>query len=542
MTTSAPSERIDIGALVVARLRSEGVEVIFTVPGEQLDPIFRALAQSGIRVVHTRHEQAAALMAFGYARTTGRTGVFVVISGPGVLNSVTGLATAYAGDARVLCIAGQIATPLVDRGLGIPHEIPDQLGMLERVTGWTARVESADTAIATLDEAFRRLADDRPRPIALEIPTDVLVAQVSTPAERRPTSTTLRTIDHAQVSAARELLADAQRPVIFVGSGARAATDEVRQLAALLLAPVTTELGGRGVVSDLDALSIPLAVAHDVWAEADVVLAVGTRLLRPQVEWGTDGLRVVRVDLDPVEIHRVATPEVALVGDAAELLGAVLDGMDPVAEREEWWQRIDRARRAVDERQSVIEPQVHWVRAIREALPDDGFFVDEMTQVGYAARLALPVLEPSTYVLPTYVGALGFGFATALGVKVAHPDRAVVSISGDGGFTYTLPELATAVQHGIGVVAVVFNDQCYSNVARSQEKFLAQTIGTDLHNPDFVALAESFGAVGVLARTPEELRSEIEKALVRDDIPTVIEVPVGAMPNVWQLIRLPRVR
>lgn len=537
-----PSELIDVGALLVDRLSSEGVDVVFTVPGEQLDPVFRALARSEIRVVHTRHEQAAALMAYGYARTTGRVGVFIVISGPGLLNSTTGLATAYAGDARVLCIAGQIASPMVNRGFGVPHEIPDQLGVLERVTGWAARVESADTASAIFDEAFRHLTDDRPRPIALEIPTDVLAAQVGTASEHELTVTTERYIDHHLLAAAQELLATAERPIIFVGSGARAAASEVGQLATLLNAPVTTELGGRGVVSDLDPLSIPLAVAHEVWAEADVILAIGTRLLRPQVEWGIDGLCIVRIDLDFDEIRRLTTPEVALVGDASEVLSAIISGLQPAAERSNWWQRIDVARRTVDAQHAVIEPQLQWVRALRDALPDDGFFVDEMTQIGYAARLRFDVLQPSTYVLPTYVGALGFGFATALGVKVAYPDRAVVSISGDGGFLYTAAELATAVQHNIGVVAVVFNDSSYSNVARSQEKFLAQTIGTDLHNPDFVALAKSFGAVGVRAFDPGELRAEIANALDRHGSPTVIEVPVGIMPNVWPMIRLPRVR
>lgn len=526
---------------IVSRLLDEGVEVVFTVPGEQLDAIFGALAGSGIRVVHTRHEQGAALMAYGYARSTGRVGVFVILSGPGVLNSTTGLATAYAGDAKVLCIAGQIATPLLDRDLGIPHEIPDQLGVLVSVTGWAARVTTPGAITSLLGEAFHRLERDRPRPVALEIPVDVLAAGVADP-EPWTAPPARRPPDPRTVAAARKALAEARTPLIFVGSGARGATAEITEIAERLQAPVTTELGGRGVVSDEHPLSLFLPAAHRLWPEVDVVLAVGTRLLRPQVEWGIEGLRIIRVDLDEREIHRVASPEFPLVGDAAETVRALLDGLAPVPEREEWLAKVARARGDTDAEIAKLSPQIDYVRALRAALPEDGFFVDEMTQVGYIARVAFPVLHPSTYVLPTYVGALGFGFATALGVKIANPDRAVVSISGDGGFLYTSSELATAVQQGIGVVAVVFNDGSYYNVKRSQRKFMESTIATELHNPDFVRFAEAFGAFGARAHNPDELVTEIEKALARPRIPTVIDVPVGDMPNPWPYIRLPRVR
>ncbi|OJF14366.1 thiamine pyrophosphate-dependent enzyme [Couchioplanes caeruleus] len=532
---------MNVAEHIVARLVEEGVDVVFTVPGEQLDPIFGALAGTGIRVVHARHEQAAALMAFGYARTTRRVGVFTVISGPGVLNSTVGLATAYAGDARVLCLTGQIATPLFGRDLGVPHEIPDQLGVLQSLTAWAARVEKPGGVTSALDEAFHRLRHDRPRPLAIEVPTDVLAAEVASgdswvaPPVREPA-------DPRAIEAARAVLAGARAPIVFVGSGARGAAAEITELAMRIKAPVTTELGGRGIVSDEHGLSVSLPVAHRLWPHADVVLAVGTRLYRPQVEWGVEGLRIIRVDLDEEEIQRVSAPAVALVGDAAEVVRALLDGLAHVEDRQEWLATTAEARRGLDAEIAGLTPQVDYLRAIRSALPDDGFFVDEMTQVGYVARLAFPVREPSTYVLPTYCGALGFGFATALGVKIAHPGRAVLSISGDGGFLYTAAELATAVQHGIGVVAVVFNDGSFSNVERSQLKFMESTIGTDLRNPDFVRFAEAFGAVGVRANDPEELRTEISRALARTQTPTVIEVPVGEMANPWPWIRLPRVR
>ncbi len=532
---------MNVAEHLVARLVAERVEVIFTVPGEQHDPLFRALAGSGIEVISTRHEQGAALMAYGYARSSQRVGVCLLLSGPGVLNATTALMTAYAGDCRVLCIAAQIPTSVLDRGLGFPHEIPDQLAVLRGVTGWAARVESPNRITSVLDETFHRLSSGRPRPVAIEIPVDVLGGQVDAPQAWSPPPAPPGP-SAAAIETARNLLARAQAPLIFVGSGARGARAQVAALAELLNAPVTTELGGRGVLSDEHELAISLPVAHRLWPAADVVLAVGTRLFRPQVEWGIEGVQIIRIDLDEAEIHRVRSPTVALVGDAAALLGAVSAELAPAGERPQWTAAIATARQSVDGELGRLTPAIDFVRALRRALPQDGFFVDEMTQVGYVARVAFPVVHPSTYVLPTYVGALGFGFATALGVKRAYPGRAVLSISGDGGFLYTGVELATAVQHGIAVVAVVFNDGSFGNVKRSQEKFLNPTIGTQLHNPDFVAFAQAFGAVGARARDPDELTAEIAKGWARPRTPTVIEVPVGPMPNPWPLIRLPRVR
>ena len=455
MQPPAPGQNIvNVAEQLVRRLIDAGVDVVFTVPGEQLDAIFLALADSGIRVIHARHEQAAALMAYGYARSTQRLGVYLVISGPGVLNSTTGLVTAYAGDCRVLCIAAQIPTQLLDRGLGIPHEIPDQLGVLRTITGWAHRLDDPSEAAKVFDEAFYRLHHHRPRPVALEIPADVLTSQTTSTASEF-TAPPPALPDLQAIKTARIVLAGARCPVIFVGSGARGAAPEINELAERLKAPVTTELGGRGIVSDEHELAITLPAAHRLWPHADVVLAVGTRLLRPQVEWGIDGLQIIRIDLDPEEIHRVASPAVPIVGDAAEVLRALLEGLTPVGNRVEWLTKVAEARQAINAQIATLTPQIDYVNAIRSALPRDGFFVDELTQTGYVARVALTVMEPSTYVLATYVGALGFGFAASLGVKVAHPGRAVVSISGDGGFLYAAAELATAIQHEIGVVAIV---------------------------------------------------------------------------------------
>jgi acetolactate synthase-1/2/3 large subunit len=542
MTDTTGAGAQSVAERIADRLAEEGVDVVFTVPGEQMDALFGALSRAGVRIVHTRHEQAAAFMAYGYARSTGRIGVHVCIPGPGVLHSTAGLALGYSGDARMLCLAGQIATSAIGRGYGVPHEIPDQLGILRSLTGWAERIETPRRIEAVLGEAFQRLRQDRPRPIAVEIPADVLIANVQDPD---PWSATVpdRTLDPAALELARSLLARAEAPLIFVGSGAREAAPELTRLAELLQAPVTSEMGGRGVVPDDHELAVSLPVAHRLWPRVDVVLAVGTRLMRPQVQWGLDErLKVIRIDLDPEEIERVATPTVGIVADAAEAVRALLDGLPASNERKAWRLATEEARRDIEVEVAQLVPQVGYLTAIRAALPADGFFVDELTQIGYAARIAYPVLRPYTYVISTYQGGLGFGFATALGVQVANPGKPVLSVSGDGGFLYTGNELATAVLHRIPVVAVVFNDGSFANIARSQRDLFGTTVATDLHNPDFVRYAEAFGAHGVRAESAEDLKQQIAAAFARGDLPTVIEVPVGEMPSPWALIRLPRVR
>ncbi|MCV7225261.1 thiamine pyrophosphate-dependent enzyme [Mycolicibacterium komossense] len=526
---------------VVAALVAEGIEVIFTVPGEQHDPLFRALAPTNIRIVQTRHEQSAAYMAYGYARSTGKPAVFMVISGPGVLNSTAALATAYAANARVLCIAAEIPTHFIGRGIGVPHEVPEQLAILDNLTGWSARITDPADTEAYVGQAFHRLKHGRPRPVAIEIPTDVMESTVT---ERRPWtggSTTNRTDPAAVVAAVRELAA-ARAPLVYVGSGATTAGPEIRELAERLQAPVVADVGGKGILDDRHPLSISQPVAHRLWRSIDVVLAVGTRLRRPFAEWGTEGLTIVRIDIDNDEMHRICAPAVPVLGDAATCMRALLANLPPVGDRAAWSDEICAARRDIGAELARLQPQVGFLQAMRDALPDDGILVDELTQVGYTARVAFPVLQPSTYISSTYFGALGFGFATALGVKIAHPQREVLSLSGDGGFLYTGNELASAVQHGIGVVAVVFNDSCYANVDRSQRRHMSAGLGTALHNPDFPLFAESFGAVGVRVNDADGLRTEIEKGFTRSHIPTLIEVPVGPMPNPWPFIRLPKVR
>ena len=280
-----------------------------------------------------------------------------------------------------------------------------------------------------------------------------------------------------------------------------------------------------------------MTTAYDYWGKADVVLAVGTRLQRPLQSWGYDDeLKVIRVDIDAQEFERIAPPAVSILADAGEALAALIPAVEqratrPASRRDE----MMALKAEADAQYTRLEPQMSYVRLIREELPDDGFYVEEMTQVSYVARTAMPFYAPKTCVTTGYQGTLGWGFATALGVKVANPDKPVVSVTGDGGFLFTATELATAVQHGIATVTLVFNDGAYGNVRRMQrDQYAGRVIASELRNPDFVKMAESFGARGLRAHTLDELRAAMRRGF-EADAPTVIDIPVGEMPAPWHL-------
>lgn len=534
------------GEAIVKSLLTHEVNTLFALPGVQNDYLFNALYDAGdqIRVIHTRHEQGAAYMALGYALSTGKVGAYCVVPGVGLLNTTAALATAYSTNAKVLCLTGQIASTQIGRGFGMLHEIPDQLGILQSLTKWATRINSPAEAPALVAEAFRQLHTGRPRPVGLECPPDVLSAKTAVdltpiqPELRRPP------VDSDAIDQAAKLLGQAKNPLIFVGSGAIDAREEVLQLAEALQAPVISNRSAHGVVSSRHYLSLRMPAAHTLWAKADVVLAVGARMQQPLLSWGYDSdLKVIRIDIDPTEQQRIAPPTVSLVADSKDALQALMPAVAKYNKvRPSAKEDLEALKVEVDGRMAALEPQMTYIKIIRDELPDDGFFVEEMTQVGYISRFALPVYEPRTFITTGYQGTLGWGFATALGVKVAHPDKPVLSINGDGGFMFTVQELATAVQHQIGTVSLVFNDGAYGNVKRMQQQnYGNRVIASDLRNPDFVKMAEAFGAQGILAKTPDEVRQAIRQGFATKG-PTVIEVPVGEMPSPWSVSFLPRVR
>src|SRR5262245_16884098 len=538
--------RMTTAEATVATLIAHGVDTVYALPGVHNDFLFDALAKASnrLRTVHSRHEQGAAYMALGAALATNKPQVYAVVPGPGLLNSGAALLTAYGMNAPVLGLIGQIRHDDIGRGFGHLHEILDQAGILARLVDHTALIHDATEAPGRVAAALRAMFEGRPGPAALECAIDRW-GQEGDATIAAPAAPAQPAIDEDAVLAAAKRLGAARRPLIVCGGGAQGASGEVTELSRMLQAPVLGFRRGRGVLDARDPLSVTLPLGRDLWGEADVVLAVGTRLFMQLGQWGVDDeLAVVRVDANPDEPARFAKPAVALVGDAPGILRRLIDklpahNVSRPSRRDELLERQAQWRKKLEK----LKPQLAILAAIRAELPEDGIFVDEVTQIGFAARLALPVYKPRTFLSPGYQDNLGWGFATALGVQDARRDLAVVAIAGDGGFMYTANELATAVRHKIPLVTILFADGAFGNVKRiQQERFDNRLIASELTNPDFVRFAESFGAAAERVRSPEELRAALRRGLSRRDGPTLIEMPVGEMPSPWEFIFMPKVR
>jgi acetolactate synthase-1/2/3 large subunit len=531
----------------VAALIAHGIDTVYALPGVHNDHLFDALFRAGdaIRTIHPRHEQGAAYMALGAALATNRPQAYAVVPGPGLLNSAAALLTAYGMNAPVLGLIGQIAQAAIGRGLGHLHEIRDQAGIIARLVDFSARIREPAQAAPVVAQALRAMASGRPGPAVLECAIDVWGRSAPVAPAAPPSPAAGVPVNEDAVREAAKRLGAAARPLIICGGGAQGASAEVTALARMLQAPVLAYRRGRGVLDGRDPFSVTLPLGRDLWGEADVVLAVGTRLFIQFTQWGMDDdLAVIRIDADPEEPERFRKPAVALIGDAAPILRQLLDVL-PAHNKKRPSRKAEMAERQAQwrKRMDKLKPQIGYLDAIRAELPEDGILVDEVTQIGFAARLLYPVYQPRTFLSPGYQDNLGWGFATALGAQHARPDVPVLAISGDGGFMFTANELATAVRHRIPLVAIVFNDRAFGNVRRIQtEQYDNRLIACDLANPDFVRFAESFGAASERAKDPAGLRAALKRGLARRDGPTVIEVPVGPMPSPWEFIHMPKVR
>jgi acetolactate synthase I/II/III large subunit len=531
------------GEALVDSLIAHGVDTVFGLPGAQTYGLFDALhrAQPGVRTVGARHEQGCSYMAFGFARSTGRPAVCTVVPGPGILNAGAGLLTAWGCNQPVLCLTGQVPRSFLDQGRGHLHEMADQLGTAAGFTKWVARVEHPSQAPGLVSEAFKQMRQGRPGPALLETPWDVFTQRAAVSPVAPFTGPLAPPPDTDVCDAAARLLADSRFPMIFVGGGAQGASEAILELAELLDAPVVGFRSGRGIVSDRHDLGLNIAAAWRLWPKTDVVLGIGTRLEVPgwRWPWKPPGQKSIRLDVDPAEMRR-APPDLALLADAEAGTRALLASLRKVSvQRGARREAIRAARSAAEVDIQSVQPQVQYLRAIREVLPEQGIVTDEISQMGFTAWYAYPVYRPRTFISSGYQGTLGSGFPTALGVKVAHPDKPVVAICGDGGFMFAVQELATAVQYGIGVVTLVFNNNAYGNVRRDQrERFAGRVLGADLQNPDFLKLAEAFGVRADRVASPEALRAGLARALDSGE-PWLIEVPVArdAESDPWRFLQ-----
>jgi len=536
MTGAAPMTG---GQALAGQLVREGVTDVFGVPGVQLDWAVDALCERSaeIRFVVPRHEQAVTYMADGYARSSGRVGVGMVVPGPGMLNALAGLATAYACNSRLLFLAAQIPSNQIGKGLGMLHEIRGQSEILPLLTKWHRMAKNPGEVAGILNQAFGQLHGGRPQPVAVEIPQDVLqksgevhlvgplVPEADLPGQK-------------EIEVAAGLLKGARLPVIIAGGGVLAsrASAQLARLAESLQAPVLMTENGTSALPSHHPMALTWLASRALLPHADVVVVLGTRM----IEGGAPakiapGAQVIHINAEEADMGPPRPEGVRIRADARVALEHLSGALGPFAGPDRKAEVLA-LRGWCDAQLAEIAPQLEWLQALRSGMPDDAFFVPDLTQMGYPSSLAFPVRTPGTFITAGYQGTLGFAYPTALGVAAAHPGRAVVSISGDGGFGWSLQELATAKRYGLAVVAVVFTDGFFGNVKLLQKRQFGRAYGAELQNPDFVRLAQAFGVDAVRAGSPGELTGALASALAAHR-PALIEVPVGEFPSPWHLVR-----
>lgn len=525
---------------IVATLRAYGVDTIFGIPGVHTLPLYDVIrGESGLRHILARHEQGAGFMAEGYARASGRPGVVCTITGPGVTNVATPVASAYADSIPLFVISSGLPRNSKGRARGELHELKDQPGVMEALAGWTRVVEYVEEIPEAIRDAWRIMRSGRPRGAYLQVPLDLLAesAEVEIPAlpETEPPHPPAAAIDDAA-----RLLDEARRPLIIAGAGVTFAEANalLAELAELLQAPVL--LGSKS--HDVLPTDNPLVIAcgghipselRALIARCDATLVVGSKLGAERT--GDEHLALptplIHVDIDPAEIARTYPASVGIVSDARLALSALLKALRDLSHAAEHRsaviEEVAQVNMALSNRtRRVFGESIALLEAVREGLPRNGIVVADMTMLGYASEQYFPVYEPRTYIHPSELCTIGCGLPLALGAKVAAPERPVVALCGDGGFLLNTGELATAAQERIPVVIVLFNDSAYTAVKSSQRRrFNERYIATDLLAPDYVALAQAFHLNAMRAETPSALRDAIQSALAATAA-TLIEVPL----------------
>ncbi len=531
MATKDPAT---IGRYVIRLLEAYGVEIVFGIPGVHTLELYRGLEGSGIRHVLVRHEQGAGFAADGYARVTGKPGVCLLISGPGVTNAATPMGQAYSDSQPMLVISSTCSSDSLGQGWGMLHEVTDQRATTAPVTAFSRTVTSAEEFGESLAEAFAIFASARPRPVHIEIPIDVLARSCNLTPEAAPLPKP-PAARAADISAAAELLAAAQAPVLVAGGGARAAGDAIAAIAEACAAPIVTTMAAKGCVPDGHPLHLGAMLdrgeVRALLREADVVLALGTELA--ETDTWSDALEfggeLIRVDIDPgkltdrtpanLGIHADAGTTAAAI--AAEFAGALAGRTSDRAGTE---RKVAALRaRFRDDADDLSRRHRRFLEPLRAALPEDGAVFADMTQIAYTGGRDFPTSTPGGWICPNGYGTLGFALPAAIGAKLGMPDRPIVALAGDAGLLFTIQELATAVQQALSLPILVWNNDSLGQIRDDMiDQGIAQ-VGVTPCNPDFIALGRAFGCATALVRQPDELGPAVTAALAARG-PTLIEI------------------
>jgi acetolactate synthase-1/2/3 large subunit len=523
------------GEMLVKLLEAYGVDTVFGIPGVHTVELYRGLPDTKIRHITPRHEQGAGFMADGYARATGKPGVCFLITGPGVTNAATAMGQAYSDSIPMLVISAVNNTQDLGMGIGRLHELPDQRNTTAGYTVFSHTLLDPHDLSEVLARAFASFSGERPGPVHIEIPVNVItqtVAFLHDDAVICPKPSA----DFDTLRLAAGELAQASRPVILLGGGSVGASAQARQLAERLGAPVFLTLAAKGVVDESHPLCagaiLPFPCAHRMIAEADVVLAVATEFSETDRNLAPDPLkingRIIRIDIQAEQLMRTHRPDLPILGDARQAL-SVLDGLLAGHRVIAWEGEAARHVAALkteieDSLDDKVKRRIRLLDALRAALPPQTIMVTDSTQLAYEANHHFPVAQARGYLTcTTGFGTLGWALPAAMGARLGAPSRPVVCIIGDGGIQFTLPELASAVEAGVGFAIIVWNNDGYGEIRDYMVARGLPLIGVDLFTPDFVAAARALGCHADRARSLEQIvKSVLESS--RADRPTLIEV------------------
>ncbi|MDE0310567.1 MAG: 5-guanidino-2-oxopentanoate decarboxylase [Acidiferrobacterales bacterium] len=531
-------QSLTCGTALMRLVRKYGTDVVFGIPGVHTLELYRGISEAGIQHITPRHEQSAGFMADGYARATGRVGVCCLITGPGVTNAATAIAQAYSDSVPMLVISSVNRTASLGMGQGDLHEVPGQQALTEHFTEFSHTVLDVDSLPELIARAYSVYDTSRPRPVHIEIPIDL----IGQPVSWQPSAASRLIAPNAPgqvLEQAAALLSEAANPAVILGGGAINASVEAERLVKLLNSPVVTTFSAKGVISEDHPLSLGANLLHppvlDFLQQSDVVLAVGTHLSETDI-WSRGGdIRfdgsLIRIDLDRGQLYRNAMPELGIVGDARHALGQLAEQLLPLAG--------DGSQRVRDEKAQLVQDLLqrtrpHWYEntplhlevwdAIRSALPDDGIVTADSTQLVYSGNYCYRARLPRTYLTSTTgYGTLGYALPAAIGAKIGRPDSPIVCVAGDGGLMFSIQELATAVEHQLPIVVLLWNNEGYGEIRDNFRQSEIPLIGVDLKMPDFISVAQGFGCSALRLERLRDLPQIMQEGF-RSNRPTLVEV------------------
>jgi len=540
---------------LIRALEKEGVDVIFGLPGGANLPIYDALVGANLRHVLVRHEQSAAHMADGYARIKRKSGVCFATSGPGATNLITGIATAYADSSPVVAVTGQVPIAMIGKDA---FQETDIIGIANPCTKYSFQPRAATEIPEAVKKAFYIAESGRPGPVLVDIPKDVQQAKADI---KFPDLIKVRgynpsvDADLSELGKAVELIFSAQKPIIMAGGGVilSGAFSELQTLAELMMIPVVTTFKGKGAFPENHPLAMgPIgmhghAEANKIILEADCIVAIGARFSDRSVgrfdEFGK-GMSIIHMDIDPAEIGKNKSVDVAIVGDVKSSLRTLIKMLSKKVVKKEadnpWLRRRKELIQYFSETLKDYPREItakKSLKKLREVLPADAIVTTEVGQCQMWASLHFDVISPGTFFSSTGLGTMGFGFPASIGAKAARPEVPVVDIAGDGSFNMTENSLAVSVIEKFPVIVFLMNNYMLGMVAQWQRTFYNRRYsGVHQHNcPDYIKIAEAYGAQGIRAESMNDLDKAI-RAAIKSDVATVIDIPIDPDEDVYPFV------